>query len=110
MSEMEIVIGKIKKVDTPAGYTTKEKVDWLISQGYSFDMDEYEMDFYTSEQLINIGEYWYEWIEKNELDPYGDCRVTRNSDGSISFFAHWYNGGGSLEEVLESDIEKLEVV
>jgi hypothetical protein len=108
MSEMETVIGKIKKVDTPEGFTTKEKVDWLIKQGYSFDMQEYEMDFYSSDELVKVGKDWYEWISKKELDPYGDSEATLNEDGSINFFAHWYNGGGSLEEVLESTINNME--
>ena len=107
MSEMETVIGKIKKVDTPDGFTTKEKVDWLIKEGYSFDMDEYDIEHYTSKQLIQIGKDWYEWIDKKELDPYGDSDATVNEDGSISFFAHWYNGGGSLEEVLRDVIDSL---
>lgn len=104
MSEMETVSGTLKKIPTPSGLPEKKVVDYLINSGFSFDMDEYANDFYTSEELIKVGNDWYQWLRKDALDPCGDLSVTHNGDGTVSFYAHWYNGGGSLEEVLEGNL------
>ena len=36
------------------------------------------------------------------------CDVSLNEDGSVEFHTIHYNGGGSLEEVLESSLKSLE--
>ena len=59
--------------------------------------------------FIEVNGKLYE-IDEVHLDPYGDCLVVKNDDGTIEFFAHYYNGGGSLEEVLEDEMKRAGVV
>jgi hypothetical protein len=44
-------------------------------------------------------------IQDTELDSYGFAEATKNEDGSINYFISWYNGGGSMHEVLEAAID-----
>ena len=43
----------------------------------------------------------HEVIEDTVLDPSGFSEIVKNDDGTINYITLWYNGGGSLDEVLE---------
>jgi len=66
--------------------------------------DELMENFYEEFEIINNQLYIYK-VNK-EMDPYGFSEVTQNDDGSIDFFCMWYNGGGTLSEVIEYNINK----
>lgn len=63
---------------------------------------------FGSRYLI-INDTVYEVLEKTEIDPYEDIsNISTNEDGSVDFEAKWYNGGGSLEEVIKVAMDIME--
>jgi hypothetical protein len=43
-----------------------------------------------------------------DLDPYDTIEVlNEQSDGTYTFEMRWYNGGGSLGELLEDNLTKI---
>lgn len=55
--------------------------------------------------MINDVLYSVEFEIERQTDPYFS-QTSRNSDGSINFFTMHYNGGGSLQEVIEESLNK----
>ena len=58
-------------------------------------------DLSHGKYIIINGTHIAEMIDIKEHDSYGSCSGTQNADGSISFLAHWYNGGAGFNEVIE---------
>ena len=97
MSELERNRGAL----WPVGYVDEmqegmdgcEFSDWLEDRG-----------------LLRIGEkvYSVDWKVKSERDCTFFCDVNIDDCGLIHFHTMHYNGGGSLEEVLERDVKKIE--
>ena len=48
--------------------------------------------------------YWVEWEVKRETDTPSFADVSTNEDGSIDFHTMHYNGGGSVDEVIERSL------
>ena len=46
-------------------------------------------------------------IQDKEVDSYGFVEGSKNDDGSIDYFISWYNGGASMDEVLDDVFEKV---
>ena len=65
--------------------------------------DEFCDKFYETTVIIN-GKVFM--VEKTDVDPFGHIEITPQSDGSYLFDAMWYNGGGSLDEVLENEWDR----
>lgn len=65
-----------------------------------------DFDSYTENGYMVIdGEiYEVEWEVEGEYDCSYFADVVVNADGSINFHTLHYNGGGSLEEVIESQL------
>lgn len=65
--------------------------------------DKYSDELYDYLQRNDIkylnGVVYKGYIE--DLDPYGFTTCTENENGSTEIVALWYNGGASLDEVLE---------
>ena len=112
---METVKGTLELVNIPSCPTLEETCK-VICRCNGYDLENPKYDFYGSwEELLN--EHLYEnyiiiagklfKIESEQLDSNGFAAVTKNGN-KLKFVAHWYNGGGSLNEVLESAINKVE--
>ena len=66
-----------------------------------FEEDSWDRDEYLKENGIReIDGNVYKSVE-TELDPCGFANATYNNDGSITVIGLWYNGGASLDEILE---------
>ena len=109
MSEMETHKGKLVPITNLPGVTTEDdameicnrlglkRVEWHESWLECLREEGYEYCYYD-------GVTFYEKHDK-ELDPYGFSEITKNDDGTIDYFISWYNGGASMEEVLEEAIK-----
>lgn len=70
------------------------------------DTEDYaEDDFDTLQEngfMVIDGEvYSVKYEVEDEQDCYGFADVTVKDDGTVEFHTYHYNGGGSLEEVIE---------
>lgn len=75
------------------------------------DMDCYEFSDYLEEKgMLKIGDniYTIVWYVESDTDCSFFAEVTPDDDGTITFHTMHYNGGGSLEEVLEPYVKKIE--
>lgn len=76
------------------------------------DMDEFEFSDYLNEKgMLQIGKnvYTVVWYTKSDQDYISFADVELNEeDGTIDFHTIHYNGGGSLQEVLEPYVKKIE--
>lgn len=75
------------------------------------DMDEFEFcDYLAEKDMLHIGDkiYTVVWYVKSDRDCSFFAEVKEQDDGTIDFHTMHYNGGGSLEEVLEPYIKRLE--
>lgn len=82
----------------------------LIPTGVDTELfSDEDWDSYTDNGFVVIdGEiYEVEWAVKCETDECGFADVSVDNDGNIHFHTLHYNGGGSLEEVIESALSKL---
>ena len=75
-----------------------EKESWHDTWEECLD-DEGYRKVYVSNDII------YE-IQDKEVDSYGFVEGSKNDDGSIDYFLSYYNGGASLNEVLDSAVDK----
>lgn len=121
MSDMEARKGKIRRIDHINGYTSFEAILMEIIKNLDAvkSYTDYLEDFEDSaeafmevlyetgcEKYKILNHDIYEVIEDTKLDPSGFSEIVENDDGTINYIALWYNGGGSLEEVLEYDMKK----
>lgn len=110
MSRMELNKGKMIPVDQTVSQLAEENVR---------DTDDWQKYCKTKEEafLWDISDYGYcsingkiykpdFTIEAGDFED-GFAEVNVNQDGSIDFHTFHYNGGGSLEEVIEMQL-KLE--
>lgn len=68
------------------------------------DEDEYEYCQGNKIMLLDGGVYS---VEEKELDPYGFADASWH-DGVITVVGLWYNGGASLQEIVEEAVRNLE--
>lgn len=94
MSEMERNKGKL----IPA-------TDHLTIESFDGDNDEWADYLYNNDLMYIHGVVYRVEYEIESGDCYGFADVTKNDDGTIDFHTMHYNGGGSLEEVLEDALE-----
>ena len=106
MSETEIIKGKLIPIQFPNESLEHacERMCWEhgvtnINNDY---IDGLREELY--EKFIILKNKLYIFDKRIEIDPNGFSEVTENTDGSIDFFCMWYNGGASLEEVIEGDL------
>jgi len=66
--------------------------------------DDYDRHLYCEKNKLKYlnGVIYSATIE--ELDPYGFITKTENENGSTEIVALWYNGGASLNEILEEGL------
>lgn len=50
----------------------------------------------------------YRIVDDVEVPSDGFAEATANEDGSINYFISWYNGGASMDEVINSAIDELD--
>lgn len=89
MSETEINKGLLVPHPSQSDLT-EEEIDNLLDNGC---------------MMINDILYSVEFEIEHQTDPFFS-HTTRNGDGSINFFTMHYNGGGSLQEVIEESLNK----
>jgi len=69
--------------------------------GIIYNLNLEDKYFYLNENI-------YEVLEMEDLDPYDTIKVlNEQSDGTYTFEMRWYNGGGSLGELLEDNLTKI---
>lgn len=135
MSEMEIHVGKLKRVDLSNYDNNIEKffeeqyratfalTEQEIQDAYQFAInsnfrgnsgpweylfqDTYDDEFMEDKYYVVNGVI-YEVIEEDELDPYDDFSMLKdNGDGTYDYFMTFYNGDTWLRECIEDELEKL---
>lgn len=119
MSDMETRRGKLRLVPIPSDLDTYEDlaVRIILDElgGSMEDIREWEWQEAFNEAMYDHGalpEYMllndqiYEILEEEKLHPCGHVMVSQHPDGTLSYLACWYNGGASLEEVLEDAIKQ----
>lgn len=47
-------------------------------------------------------------IDDQEVDPEGFSEATVNDNGSYDYFISWYNGGASMNEVLQQAVKQAD--
>ena len=118
MSEMEMRRGKIRKVENVSDvkkfmsdlvykHGSSEDIEWLEDDENPRDAF-FEMMWnsnYKGPKFMELNSELYQILEDVGISPYGFCEIDKNQDGSLSFFAYWHNGGGSLEDVLEEKLK-----
>jgi len=70
-----------------------------------FDEDGYDRYEYCQEHGIREVDGNVYKTKEIELDPYGFTDATYNQDGTITVVGLWYNGGASLEEIIEEALK-----
>jgi hypothetical protein len=114
MSQTEIHVGKLRKVDT--GNLTVE--EWCENkckeQGRNeissynnswteeFRSTSHEKYFFTESEIWEA----FEHIEGDDGDDI--YHMQKNEDGTISFVMRFYNGGTCLTECIEEGLEKID--
>ena len=111
MSETVLETGKLVKQDL--GQLTKEEYyqKKCGEKGIKTKSDsETWQDVYTWEFgfPVTLNDITYDVIpDKEKGDPDYYVKLIEQPDGTIDFTAIYYNGGGSLSEVLESEYKKM---
>lgn len=138
MSEMEIHVGKLKRVDlsnydnniekffeeqfrkTFTEFTEQEIQDAYqraVDYNYRGNKGPWEFlfqdtycDEFMEDKYYVVNGSIYEIIEEEELDPYDDISILKdNGDGTYDYFMTFYNGGTCLRECIEYELEKLKI-
>ncbi len=111
MSEMETHRGKLVPMIL-AGVTLEENAkNACVKLGLK--RDDYHKSWLEClndegyRKVLVRGGIIYE-IQDTELESSGFVEGTINDDGSYDYFVSYYNGGASLNEVLESAVKKAE--
>ncbi len=105
MSEMETAKGRVRFIWTPEG-TEFQKAQYLVeSLNYHFEDYDIEMREARDPQFLFIKGEWYRVENVSNLDSFGFSEVKEIDVGLYEFICHWYNGGGSLEEVIEGGMK-----
>lgn len=102
MSDLERNKGKLY----PVSYDlVKEKALEKYSSSYD-DIDYMIDELCCDSNFMKIGHNFYRCVFEVESDNEIDlCDVDEGIDGVIEFHTIHYNGGGSLEEVIESGLK-----
>lgn len=119
MSEMETRKGRLKKINHINGYTTMDAIIGELVEELGC-VEDYQKNLNNSDDSVEafcetcydigcnkykfIGEDIYEVLEDAKLDYEGFYIIHKNDDGTMDYIAQWYNGGASLEEVLEWEL------
>ncbi len=109
MSEMETHKGKLVPI-TNAGDNLEEQAKEICSR-LGLEREEYHKTWIEClrdegyRKVYIHGDTIYE-IQDTQLDSYGFTEGTANEDGSINYFISWYNGGASMDEVLDDVMDK----
>ena len=111
MSDYESHAGKLKKVNQ---YGEDLNVCFrriLNKNNIEIDsedsLEEQVMSEFHQKYIVS-GNDLYEIIEHEELDHSDSfAKLSKNEDGTISFFSTFYNGGTCLGEMLEDELKNL---
>lgn len=79
-------------------------------EDFQHSMDEDDLyDYLEDKGMLQIGDkiYTVAWEVKSDYDSCDFCDITEDDLGVIHFHSVHYNGGASLEEVLEEELKKL---
>ena len=94
MSRMETVHLKMERCD-------KSTEDFFRKQ--TEGMDDYDLSDYCYENNLYVKDgKWWEFTYKKELDECGFVEVLHKDSSSVEILAHFYNGGASLDEIIDS--------
>jgi hypothetical protein len=110
MSEMETHKGKLIPM-VLEGVTLEERCEAACKE-LGIEMAEYNDTWEESlrdegYKKVYISDRVIYKIDDTEVDSYGFVEGNKNDDGTIDYFISWYNGGGSMDEVLDSVIKKV---
>lgn len=103
---MELQTGILSPINVPVEQFFKAK-----GASEHLDMSDISESLYDAgldSDYMYLNNQLYFVREMTNHDPYGDSSVTVRLDGDIDFFAHYYNGGADLHEVLEGELEHLQ--
>jgi hypothetical protein len=110
MSTVEINIGVLvpTKLDDDSVITYMwdciPKVKTQFDNLWHFE-EEYE-DFLEEANLRKFNGVWYKITNRERYAEDGDiCNLTKNPDGTISFFTQHYNGGGEWHDEIENNLK-----
>ena len=114
MSDVEIHIGKLRKVDL----NNKSLEDWCKEQcslkgitekdSYNEDwVEQFKSELFSNEKYFIVSNQVFEAFEHKEFE-YDDIYYLKdNKDGTFDFVMKFYNGGTCLSECIEEELEKI---
>lgn len=112
MSDYESQSGKIKLIEPQENETRHDLLKrlWVTVHGKDeadFDEDDFFNEFY--EDYIKVGDEIWEILEYEDEPDDADmfCKLSKNEDGSYTFFTRYYNGGTCMTEMIADAIEEL---
>lgn len=104
MSEMEYQSGTLQhmgmNVEEFWHHFCKDKEEWPKEFARDWLNEGYEN---SSSIMILNNEVYSVRDRKHELN----CEIIFNDDRTVTYQAYWYNGGGSIEDVIESKLERI---
>jgi hypothetical protein len=121
MSDYEQHIGKIKPVEKKENETLYDYTKRAFGNAFKEEVwKEYEASKKNGDDLFTliddcdlykkaflIQDVWYIVIETKDVSAYDDIQeLIPQADGSFIYIMRFYNGGGSLGELMEEAIEK----
>lgn len=101
MSDMQAVKARLKILPFIEAELHLEQLDIL-----SADDDWDVIDQYLTENKIKVFGGKVFSYEEEELDSCGFITKTIQDDWTIEIVALWYNGGASLDEILEAGLKQ----
>lgn len=115
MSDTERIEGIIKFIPRNENETDKEYFERVTKcnyQKYSYEPDSIQEAIYDNDlnkKFISVKNKIYEFIEREDKDPYDCyCNLSKIDEEKIKFSTSFYNGGTCLQEMLEEALEKFE--
>lgn len=117
MSETEFWVGRIRKVQLNEGESLEERLIALYKEysifpaewdGDMFDLYDliWDSDDLCDKYIILNNELYERQTQQWEPDSI-ECILKPTEDGWLEFMTSFYNGGGSLGEVLEDALDDL---
>lgn|SRR5574343_152820 len=113
MSETETIKGKVKRIKTFKNNVDKEQwcKEYCIKNNISLNYGKYVYNTYLEllldtnnfrDDYVIINNQLYQYLEKQHLDNNYFCKITKQSDDTFEFITQFYNGGTTLEELLQN--------
>lgn len=109
MSETVGYKGKLEAVDVIGLESLEETCERVYKELDKEMTDDTYVDSIVQDDddYVIVDEVLYKYLEKSKFDYEYVAQATENDDGTIDFLCIFYNGGTSLNEMIEDAISEL---